>query len=978
MPSMAGGKELFTRLLRESVLTLCREAYSHRRFIIDGIVCISLEDDNNGDDCSPIVVTIHEQLLKDRDGSYPPSPTHLKSPPCELPSNPLCPRSQAEGGVEVEREKRQKVPVDKKTHILRRVQQAEAEDASGRHLSWSHGLASRLDYPQRSVSEPHATKPEGRGAEEEEVMDGHVSDPTPLAGGRSMTRHSLSQCSDGSDSAERGRAFLSSPAGSDVSSSTHEDVSVVGRAGSASPQDDATLQSLAAGLSSRHSRHLSRHGRGRFGAVRREDLSCQVCGLGLPSVFSLERHNRQKHSLFTCTQCLTTFSTHTGLRSHHRLHVHRSARRSTSHAALARRDSRQRHMYMYMSQLPPRRTKRRVEEHCDYCTFVGRREGDLGRHLLTHLSHNRSASSCTLTHVSRSRFFCSPCDLTFSDPVTYTAHVKCHSQDRDFDKYQCCYCPAVLKNYQTFMLHQQAHALQLPQVLEGLQYSRQFHTVQHLRQQILKHANQQDLAGHPQLEGECFNGNVSGRFEKIHLTEDGNTGKKKPKEDTDGEMEGGPRQSWCTECVVGFPDEDALIDHITVFHESSFNKPQHDQPVRGCSSTDPDEARSNLMDTSEGPVKEEGEANIPRSVSESEDMEKETSGNRTTSEKTCPSGPDVTVDRAAGEVSSMETERMETERSLQGFPSRSEDLNQSLQNAESAAANLIMNYLPRSRASPLKMIPLPFSLEHVTDPAELHTGTNSKTGPLITLVKPKDLIIRTEPYPRVASTSPAGSTSLAQPHLTGQDLSLSSQKKSAVKTTYSLLSGVLQSGSQVRRSEPDAAIKQEPVLSGDSEMPSLPLRLALARDGVALSYCSSEPGRHSPDLPTDLSMPRASSTSPRSASATDGSKAAATFEKVVTPEVPFRARTPLQCPVQDCCQEFPTFPELEEHSARLHRRYLCSYCGKSFTAKPNRDRHVRVHTGVKPYKCQLCPQAFYRGDDLKYHVTTKHPRDTEY
>lgn len=95
------------------------------------------------------------------------------------------------------------------------------------------------------------------------------------------------------------------------------------------------------------------------------------------------------------------------------------------------------------------------------------------------------------------------------------------------------------------------------------------------------------------------------------------------------------------------------------------------------------------------------------------------------------------------------------------------------------------------------------------------------------------------------------------------------------------------------------------------------------------------------------------------------------FERVVTPEVLFRDRTSLTC--QQCSAVFSSFASFEAHSSEEHRRFVCEFCGKSFTAKPNRDRHVRYHTGVRPYQCNICEQRFFRGDDLKYHRTTRHP-----
>lgn len=94
------------------------------------------------------------------------------------------------------------------------------------------------------------------------------------------------------------------------------------------------------------------------------------------------------------------------------------------------------------------------------------------------------------------------------------------------------------------------------------------------------------------------------------------------------------------------------------------------------------------------------------------------------------------------------------------------------------------------------------------------------------------------------------------------------------------------------------------------------------------------------------------------------------FERVITPEVLFRTKEPFKCDI--CRGTFDDFESFDKHCNSIHRRYICDFCGKQFTSKPNRDRHVRYHTGEKPYKCELCGQSFFRGDDLKYHRTTRH------
>ncbi|XP_048774407.1 zinc finger protein Xfin-like isoform X2 [Ostrea edulis] len=94
------------------------------------------------------------------------------------------------------------------------------------------------------------------------------------------------------------------------------------------------------------------------------------------------------------------------------------------------------------------------------------------------------------------------------------------------------------------------------------------------------------------------------------------------------------------------------------------------------------------------------------------------------------------------------------------------------------------------------------------------------------------------------------------------------------------------------------------------------------------------------------------------------------FERVITPEILFRMKEPFKCDI--CRGTFEDFESFDKHCNSIHRRYICDFCGKQFTSKPNRDRHVRYHTGEKPYKCELCGQSFFRGDDLKYHRTTRH------
>lgn len=52
--------------------------------------------------------------------------------------------------------------------------------------------------------------------------------------------------------------------------------------------------------------------------------------------------------------------------------------------------------------------------------------------------------------------------------------------------------------------------------------------------------------------------------------------------------------------------------------------------------------------------------------------------------------------------------------------------------------------------------------------------------------------------------------------------------------------------------------------------------------------------------------------------------------------------------------------------------YHCQYCNKTFTWLKSLTVHLRTHTNVKPYKCELCDRSFVRSDYLKYHILKSH------
>ncbi|KAM6909220.1 uncharacterized protein FYW49_013109 [Xenentodon cancila] len=78
---------------------------------------------------------------------------------------------------------------------------------------------------------------------------------------------------------------------------------------------------------------------------------------------------------------------------------------------------------------------------------------------------------------------------------------------------------------------------------------------------------------------------------------------------------------------------------------------------------------------------------------------------------------------------------------------------------------------------------------------------------------------------------------------------------------------------------------------------------------------------------------------------------------------------PFPCSVQGCDRRFSRSDELNRH-VRIHtgqKPFQCTICARSFSRSDHLTTHTRTHTGEKPFSCDVCGKRFARSDERKRH-----------
>lgn len=876
-----GERDLLTRLLKQSILTLCREAVAFRsRLEVDGIICLTVDDQDQH------VVKIHE--------------------------------------------------------FFDRFTETETVRSSVRGAS-SECMASLSRAKTREA---------GKTQTENEELDRRVSEM--------QNTIIKSELHEDSESYETIR-MIEDPARSD----SQQEVKLCKRIGVKSLQNfDYSSMGLENLIAS--------------SAV---NIPCKKCSSFLENASLLQVHNMTSHGQFTCLVCLATFTSRNNMKRHIRLHT--GIKPYSCHKcseSFSRNDDFKRHLLKHTFQKPFRCAicnagysdrsfvkSHMINEHnskvfhiCPQCGESHTDSQKFQQHKKSHPEfQDYRCSLCSftgsnalmynkhmLTHGPQKEYNCTHCNLSYSDPFMYTGHLKKHKGDDLVNSFTCCFCDLALPSFEQFQRHEHTHVQSKQHTCK--QCNKVFRYPSNLREHMLTHLNKPSFSSRNSSEqlsectenfllitkGECaVTAAVEQRSpssdEQMDTEEENNNEVNTCKIPIDSEFidrDSGSKEYWCTECSQGFGTESKLKYHISFKHEGKeVANRDDDADARQFDSlcfvipTQPNgKAQPELL------ASYDSKDNRSRKPSNHEDDE----GIPNKHLKVCSKGSHHINKKDIVPENTDSPSFLNSEGS-DGIVDQVSDNNtetklSTVKDAMKEVKNIQFRFGIKPRGKELLS-------SHTDDGEDIREDL--------------DVVER--------------SSSLSFPFRSNATL-LSETTRQVERSMLVSVSGM------------KMKIQRTPFsLSKDCDKESTYSKDKVRNTDKLLNDCTNGKKMNSSESSV-LEKDTNSSVAPSQGSSTKINLQIRNpgFERVVTPDVLFSTKAPFTCEV--CEETFGSFDDFHEHGVKVHRRFICSYCGKVFTSRPNRERHIRYHTGEKPYKCDLCTASFLRGDDLKYHRTTKH------